>query len=461
MIKQIAIVVILLLAISASGQQRIPAFQEGEKVAFVGNSITHGGHYHSFIWLYYMTRFPEMRITVYNNGIGGDCAWDIEKRMEFDVFPKNPSYVALTFGMNDVGYYDFYKAEAQELAQKSVEKSISYYTKIEDMLKNASGTKVALIGGSPYDETAKFKNDVFPTKNAAILKIVDYQEASAKKNNWGFVDFNRPMTEINLREQKIDSSFTLCGNDRIHPDNDGHLVMAYLFLKAQGLSGKKVSGVELDGHTGKVLSTDNCKVSDVKANKSGVEYRYLAASLPFPLDTLRRGWGSKKTMADGTKVIPFYEEMNQELLQVKNLKEGNYELLIDGQTIACYTAAELEAGVNLAKLNNTPQYKQAVKILMMNEERFEIEKRFRDYAWVEFSFFQNKGLLFADNDVAVDTLKANVSKNIFLNGYVDLYSKARYPEVRALWQKQMDDYVDEIYRINKPVEHVIRIERKK
>ena len=32
-------------------------------MVFVGNSITHGGHYHSFIWLYYMTRFPDKPIT--------------------------------------------------------------------------------------------------------------------------------------------------------------------------------------------------------------------------------------------------------------------------------------------------------------------------------------------------------------------------------------------------------------
>ena len=44
-------------------QITIPRFEEGERVVFVGNSITHGGHYHSFIWLYYMTRFPDKPIT--------------------------------------------------------------------------------------------------------------------------------------------------------------------------------------------------------------------------------------------------------------------------------------------------------------------------------------------------------------------------------------------------------------
>ena len=39
----------------------------------------------------------------------------------------------------------------------------------------------------------------------------------------------------------------LCGKDRIHPSTDGHLVMAYLFLKAQGLAGKLVADIRIDG----------------------------------------------------------------------------------------------------------------------------------------------------------------------------------------------------------------------
>ena len=85
-------------------QITIPRFEEGERVVFVGNSITHGGHYHSFIWLYYMTRFPDKPITIMNAGIGGESAWDMKDRLDYDVFNRKPTYVTLTFGMNDTGY---------------------------------------------------------------------------------------------------------------------------------------------------------------------------------------------------------------------------------------------------------------------------------------------------------------------------------------------------------------------
>ena len=157
---------IVLLACCAVGAalagEHIPKFKKGERVVFVGDSITDGGHYHSYIWLYYMTRFPTMPITVMNAGIGGDCAWDIQERMDEDVFCKNPTYMTMTFGMNDSGYYDFYKEDAQEIAARQVQRSFDSYQDIEQKMKAAEGVTKVIIGGSPYDETAKIENAVFP-----------------------------------------------------------------------------------------------------------------------------------------------------------------------------------------------------------------------------------------------------------------------------------------------------------
>ena len=102
-----------ILSVSAMAQS-IPQFRAGEKVALVGDSITHGGHYHSYIWLYYMTRFPNMPVTIYNCGVGGDTAGDMLARWAYDVEAKNPTYVTLTFGMNDTGYMDVYNREDTE-----------------------------------------------------------------------------------------------------------------------------------------------------------------------------------------------------------------------------------------------------------------------------------------------------------------------------------------------------------
>lgn len=308
--KLILFALLLGVLIPARAQSRIPRFKKGDRVAFIGNSITHGGHYHSFIWLYYMTRFPSERITIFNEGIGGDSSWDIKKRLDEDVFIKDPTYLTLTFGMNDVGYYDFYKDNAAELAQRQIKKSYENYLEIEKRLQAAPHVTKVLIGGSPYDETSKIEKEIFPAKNKAIVEVIKFQKSSSEKNGWGFLDFNRPMLDINLREQERDSLFTLCGTDRIHPDNDGHMVMAYLFLKAQGLVGKKVANVIINANNKEVETSENCNISKLKLIDDDLEFNYLAKALPYPVDTVSRGWGNTKSQNDGCKLVPFIKEFN-------------------------------------------------------------------------------------------------------------------------------------------------------
>lgn len=455
--KNIILVLIACVLFSfANAQQTIPQFKKNERVVFVGNSITHGGHYHSFIWLYYMTRFPEMPISVLNAGIGGDTSSDIAQRLEEDIFSKKPTYMTMTFGMNDVGYYDFYKDDAQEIAERQIKKSYDSYQIIKKRMQEAKNVTKVLIGGSPYDETSKIENQIFPTKNAALLKVNDFLEASAKENNWGFVDFARPMMAIDLREQKKDSLFNLEGGDRIHPDNDGHMVMAYVFLKAQGLAGEKVAEIDIDANSKKVNLAENCKVSDLKTDGKKLSFIYKANALPYPVDSTARGWGSKKSQKDALKLVPFTKEFNQEILKVSGLSNGNYQLSIDGQPIEVFSASNFADGINMAELTKTPQYRQASKIMLLNENRLEIERRMRDYAWMQFSFLQEKGLLFANNQEAIDTISANWD-NAFVRGNFGVYEQAQYPEIRKVWQDEMDLIVNTIYSINKPIDRKIEL----
>ncbi len=449
-------VVIILFAITSQAQDTIPQFKKGERVTFVGNSITHGGHYHSYIWLYYMTHFPDSPITIMNCGVGGDTSKEIKARLKDDVFSKNPTYIAMTFGMNDVGYYDFYKYDAQEIANRRIHESLEHFKVIEKQLQDANKVTKVMIGGSPYDEGAKIESQVFPTKNAAILKVNDFLHASASQNGWGYMDFTLPMMAINEREQKLDSLFTLCGDDRIHPDNDGHMVMAYLFLKAQGLANKKVSEVDINAKVKRIKLADNCSVSNLKVNANGLKFNYLAKSLPYPVDSIPRGWMKKKSQSKALDLIPFTEEFNQELLKVEGLDNTTYQLRIDDEDIALFLGSDLAKGVNLAELKNTPQYQQASKIMFLNEERREIETKLRDYAWMEYSFLKNKGLLFACNQVAIDTIRANWN-DAFVRGNYGVYEKAHYSEIRKLWQDEMEHIVKLIYSINKPIERKIEL----
>lgn len=454
--KNLILFYLLFLSASFAIAQEITPFKNGDRVVFLGNSITDGGHYHSYIWLYYMTRFPEMRLTVMNAGIGGDQAIDMVRRLDGDVFSKKPTVLITTFGMNDSGYLEYNGDQPEKFADEKVKASYEAYKQMEARYKNLVNTKIVLMGSSPYDETAKIEgNTPFRNKNKAMLRIVDFQRESSKANGWQFFDLNQPMTALNSQFQQKDPTFTLCGKDRIHPDNDGHMVMAYLILKAQGFAGKEVAEISIDASNTSIISSSNCEITDIKKTSIGISFNYLAKALPYPMDTIARGWEQKKSQAEAVKTVPFIEEMNKEMLTVKGLK-GNYCLQIDGENIGTWSSADFAKGINLATLN-TPQYKQALKVMFLNEERWEIEKRFREYAWVQFNFFLPKGITDPNTEDAVKILDENKSSNVWLNIRRDLYSKARYPEVRKAWQDEMGLLLSTIYNINTPVKRTITL----
>ncbi|OJV32762.1 MAG: hypothetical protein BGO29_01360 [Bacteroidales bacterium 36-12] len=456
----IALVIFASLVTASFSQTLIP-FKDGERAVFLGNSITDGGHYHSYIWLYYMTRFPYMNIQVMNAGIGGDTAYDMYKRLDGDVFSKNPTTLFVTFGMNDSGYMEYNGDNPQEFGNQKYQECYKNFQKIEKRLLGLPNTKIVMLGGSPYDEHAKIQgNTALNGKNDVMIRIVEFQRKAAEKHGWQFLDLNETMSDINATFQKQDSTFTLCGNDRIHPDNDGHMVMAYLILKAQGFVGNKVADIEIDANKkGSIIKSDNCEISDVTQNSKELSFTYLANALPYPIDTVARGWGAKKSQSKALKYISFMEEMNQELLKIIGMKKGSYSLTIDNENVGVWSSEEFKNGINLAKETKTPQYQQSLAIMHLNEFRWEIERNFRDYAWVQFGFFQEKGLLFANNAKSVEVMDQNLDKNLWLRVHRETYSKYMHQAVREAREKEMELLISKIYETNKPVSRRIKIKK--
>ena len=442
-----------------SHAQSIEPFKDGDRIVFLGNSITDGGHYHSYIWLYYMTHFPNMPITIFNGGIGGDTAYDMYKRLDGDIFSKNPSVLMVTFGMNDSGYFEYNGDNASEFAETKYQECINNYKLIEKRLLSLPSTRIIMAGTSPYDETVEIAgNTVFKKKNETIKKIIGYQIESAKQNKWEYIDWNAPMLAINQERQKKNPEFTLCGGDRIHPDNDGHMVMAYLFLKAQGFAGQCVADMEINATKQKAEKAINCEITDIKKTGKELSFSYLSESLPYPLDTIARGWGSKHSQAEAAEYVPFTQEMNSETLKIHGL-QGQYKLLIDNEEIGIWSGEELSKGINLATQTKTPQYQQALAIMHLNERRWEIERMFREYAWCQFGFFQQQGLLDANNRKAIEVMDDNVNNNVLLKNRRDTYTKMMHQPVREAMNKEMDVLISTIYEINKPVKRKITIRK--
>ncbi|MGI6242242.1 MAG: SGNH/GDSL hydrolase family protein [Prevotella sp.] len=447
----------LVLSTKMNAQQVAP-FKAGDRVTFVGDSKTDGGHYHSYIWLYYMTHFPQMRLWMANCGVGGDTSESIYNRFDYDVLTKRPTVMTLAFGMNDTGYLEYNGDNPKKFAAERLAFAHKYFNKIiDEKLKKLKDVRIIMVGTAPYDQTSKFNDNIFHGKNDVIGKIVAMQDSAAKANNWEFMDCWAPMTKINIETQKTDPNFTINGQDRIHPDNDGQLVMAYLFLKAQGMAGKNIADIQINAKKKKVMKSENCTISNLQNNKGTVSFNYLAKSLPFPLDTIPRGWEYKRQQKAALRVIPqFIKEMDNEALTVKGLK-GNYCLKIDDMVIDTLSADSLAKGINLATYEWTPQYQQARTIMELNEMRWETERQFRDYAWLQYNFFLKNDMLNRNDRKAVEAFHEGEKKDGWVKAKAGLYDKMIHQDCRDIMTQYMDNIVDRIYKINKPVNHVISL----
>ena len=278
-------------------------------------------------------------------------------------------------GMNDVGR-DLYLATADKSA---IERRTQVRDKYRDAMMALSdtfakrGIAVVMIKPSIYDDTAAIPKENAPGLGAALEGFGDIDQQIAEQFKFSTVDFGVPMRLINTKEQQKDPSFTIVGQDRVHPGPVGHLVMAYLFLKAQGVSGV-VSDTEVDADTAKVLKAENCEVRDVEKGPDGLSFTLAENSLPFPVP--------EKAIA-ATQLVPFARDLNRQRLAVSKLPEGSYDLLIDGDPVGSFSSSELAGGIDLAENKLTPQYKQALAVASALKKKWGSVDKLRSIAFLE------------------------------------------------------------------------------
>jgi hypothetical protein len=215
-----------------------------------------------------------------------------------------------------------------------------------------------------------------------------------------------------------------------------------------------VAGVDASGRVTKHV---NCQISGAVPKKGGVAFDYLANSLPFPVDTVSRLWENPHKQSEAVGVMPFYSAFNREILKVGGLRSGQYEVRMDGKTIGTWSADSLDEGINLAAVSATPEYQQAVTVMLLNEDRMALESRLRAYYWLQFDYFRDLHRMYKDEQVDLDSVNSAASKRWDVASKRDNYRAARYPEIRKAWQRQMDFIVDEIYTLNQPRTHRVEV----
>ena len=421
-----------LLAQSLPAQTAAP-FQNGDRWCVLGDSITHGDRYQHYIYLFYATRFPDRTIDIFNCGISGDSASGALRRLDDDVLSHKPSVVSIMLGMNDVSRNLYEPGTPTPEVTKMREKALADHAQNMKHLAErltAAGTRLIFITPSPFDDTSTMEKPNLPGVNQALSVSADNARQLAKTFGGGLVDFHQPMTELNLAQQKLDPRYTLIGPDRVHPQDVGHLVMTYLFLKAQALPS--------------TVSTH----SEDAAGKSDIEFTYTEPALPFPVPA---------ACEPALKLVPFMEELNQEQLTVTGLPSGKYKLSIDDQAVGSVEADQFAKGINLATFKNTPQYQQALAAAKIDGQRSDLVKRLRTIDYVEWRMGRKIGDPSSFDYVAeANKFMANPKNAGFVADQGKAYLTIK-PQQAAL-QMQLDGLVKDLRKACQPKTHHFHVQ---
>ena len=93
------------------------------------------------------------------------------------------------------------------------------------------------------------------------------------------------------------------------------------------------------------------KISDLQKTPTGLRWTQLDEALPLPLDL-------NDAMTAVLLKESEIEKLDRQMIRVRGLPAGSYDLWIDQKMIASFSAETLEQGVNLALLK-TPMLDQA------------------------------------------------------------------------------------------------------
>lgn len=217
-------------------------FSENSRVAFIGDSITHGSVLTTYIQSYYLTHLRSRRVKIFNCGIGGDTAEGALSRFESDIMKLRPTEAVIMLGTNDIKYQLYCESpteaeikERDDLCRRHV---TAMYTLVSRLV--AHGIPVTLCSSigrdeltppldTPIDENARTHG---ATRRLAELFAENVQGCAGLLK--ATVDYLTPFQALQggLLAHGGPSLFT---PDRIHASPLGQRMMARIFLAAQGL----------------------------------------------------------------------------------------------------------------------------------------------------------------------------------------------------------------------------------
>lgn len=202
--------------------------KDGEKIAFLGDSITQGGMGATgYVTLVIQgLKANGVNATAIGAGISGHKSNDMLARLQRDVIDKKPDWMTLSCGVNDVWHgakgvpLDQYRQNIAQIVEKA----------------QAAGIKVMILTSTMITENPKEPN------NEKLAAYNDFLRELAKDKKCLFADLNGAMQkDLDAREKAGQKRGKLVTSDGVHMNPFGNVMMATGVLRGFGLDDAQVA----------------------------------------------------------------------------------------------------------------------------------------------------------------------------------------------------------------------------
>ena len=246
--QRIAWLFLLFLGPAVFAQQSTsPPELAGRRVLILGDSITAGGGYVSFMEYLLLKHAPEERFDFISVGLGSETASGLSEKDH--PFPRpcvhsrvdraleltKPEIVFACYGMND-GIYHPPTPRIERAYQEGIRSLVG---KIEK-----AGARAVILTPPPFDPVPKRGKLAKPGATDWSYKAphADYHKVLEGFAAWILearpgdhqVDLNAAVNRALAAARETDANFTFA-RDGIHPNAEGHLIMARAILESFGL----------------------------------------------------------------------------------------------------------------------------------------------------------------------------------------------------------------------------------
>lgn len=312
--------------------------KKGDRLAICGDSITEQKMYSRIIETYLTVCEPDLEITVRQFGWSGEKTDGFLNRMDQDCLRFEPTIATLCYGMNDSRYRPF-----------DVTNGMWYEDHYRAIVRKFKDAGARVIVGSPgcagkIASWVESGTGTLEEHNQNLCALRDIAINVAESEEVRFADVFWPMYQAQVfapgqHGATAETPYYVAGEDGIHPDWAGHVVMAYAFLKAMGLDGQ-IGEFTIDTQSGSAQASAG---HTIQAAGSG---KYIITSDRYPF-CARGPLDQDDSIRSGMTLVPFAEDLNRFILKVSGLNSGTFQVTW-GKYSQEFTSDGLSNGVNLA-----------------------------------------------------------------------------------------------------------------